>query len=51
MSEGAIPLTEIECYFRMFGIHDPDLVDEWVYLIRQMDREYLQVVRQKEGDS
>jgi hypothetical protein len=43
MAPGGIPLTEIEAYLRMYDIRDPDLIDEWLTLIREMDREYLKV--------
>lgn len=43
MSAGPIPLTEIEAYLRLFDITDPDDVDEYLTLIRRMDREYLKV--------
>ena len=43
MGPGPIPLSEIESYFRVFDVRDPDQIDEWITLIRQMDREYLQV--------
>jgi hypothetical protein len=43
MAVGAIPLTEIEAYFRLFDITDPDDIDEYLILIRRLDREYLRV--------
>jgi len=48
MSVGPIPLTEIESFFRMFSINDPDLVHEWLTLIREMDNEFMQFMRNKE---
>lgn len=47
MGQGPIPLTEIESYFRIFDIEDPDMVDEWITLIRDMDREYLKVCAER----
>ena len=41
MGPGPIPLTEIEAYFRLTNVHDPDDVDEYLKLIREMDQEYL----------
>ncbi len=48
MSAGAIPLTEVEAYMRLYRITDPDLIDEWVYLIREMDREYRKANAEKD---
>lgn len=40
----AIPLglepSEVETVLRLWRVRDPDLADEWVFLIREMDREY-----------
>lgn len=49
MQAGAIPLTEIEAYMRMHRITDPDLIDEWIYLVREMDREYIRACSDKEA--
>jgi len=50
MGPGPIPLTEIEAYLRMFGIVSHDEVSDWVYLLREMDREYLNVMSEKEAN-
>jgi len=38
---GAIPLSEILSYCRLYGISDPDEIDDLVYLIGVMDGEWL----------
>jgi hypothetical protein len=49
MAAGPIPLTEIEAYLRLFDITDPDDVDEYLTLIRRMDREYLKVSSEQQS--
>lgn len=38
---GAIPLSEIDAYLRLYGIDDPEERDELVFFIREMDMEFL----------
>lgn len=51
MAPGGIPLIEIEAYLRLYGIRDPDDVDEWLTLLRAMDREYLKVSAEQRDNS
>lgn len=50
MAPGPIPLSEIESYLRMFGVSDRDQANEWVYLIRMMDREFLKITSEQSDD-
>jgi len=51
MGPGPIPLTEIEAYFRLFAVTDPDDAEEIVYLIQEMDQEFLKQQKpQDDGD-
>lgn len=50
---GPIQLTEIAAYCGLYGITDPDEVDDFLYMIRALDTEYLTLLaeRRKREDS
>jgi len=48
MGLGAIPLSEIESYMRLYGISGTDVIDGWLYLLREMDREFLAVMHEQQ---
>jgi len=51
MTQGPIPLTEIESYLRMMGIRSKDECWQWLHLIRELDREYMQYQSEQEKTS
>lgn len=40
---GPIPFTAIVDYFRIYGTHDEDDFDEFLYVIRRMDNTFLEM--------
>jgi hypothetical protein len=47
MGIGAIPLTEIEAYMRIYGIEDQEEREDMVYLIGEMDRVFIEYCNKK----
>ena len=47
MGVGAIPLSEIESYIRIYGIGDLEECEDLVYLIGEMDDEFIKHVNKK----
>ena len=41
MAPGAIPLTEVEAWFRLHGVDDPEDREEYLEVIRILDAAYL----------
>lgn len=48
MAAGSIPLSEIVAYCTLYGISDPNDIDDLVYVIGEMDSEWLDGVNPKE---
>ena len=44
---GYIPLSEIHAYFQMFGITDIEEKQDYLYLIRALDEEYIGYLNKK----
>jgi hypothetical protein len=45
---GAIPLSEYLAYFEMFDINDMEERDEILYVVGEMDEEYLTWLKEKQ---